>query len=572
MQYEPEQNFYRPLAPPHTFRLLVLDPGHVSHPVSIRLQVVERATRPAYDAISYVWGDPGHKVTIACDGRPFEITFNLFWALVRIRSVSQPKILWADAICINQSDLQERSSEVTFMGSLYSNASRVYICMGDADDGKEFQVQSVINDAKALDLGRHSPLSLPSHHSLRNDARWYALGTLTGNPWFTRAWVIQEAALAKEPIVLYGRAEFGYRDLVDILRWLNASPWAIRFGLSSLFIHLDWADWRLNAQNPAYAFVDLLSHAALLSCSDPRDKVYAFLGHPLAYPLISNNLVRPDYQKTPAQVYLELSNALIQHTGLRVLTTVEHTQSTILEDLPSWVTRWDVSLVMNDIFKVPNTRFSASAGRTASASVFAGNNLILQGIILDKVQHSYTIYINEVSGISFENTSTGERRGLKQVLEGLCKLDDSPRVYSAPEIAFCSTLCIGGSAFERNSARRAVSLAMMFENRGQAPKDTCTQENIDDALVYFSEVKAVCMNRTVVVTDRGFYGLAPLLTAPGDVACIIVGVDVPFILRPRGDAGIFRLLGESYIHGVMEGQVKEMLERKEVFEQSVVIY
>ena len=571
MQYEPEQNFYRPLAPPHTFRLLVLDPGHVSHPVSIRLQVVERATRPAYDAISYVWGDPGHKVTIACDGRPFEITFNLFWALVRIRSVSQPKILWADAICINQSDLQERSSEVTFMGSLYSNASRVYICMGDAEDGKEFQVQTVINDAKALDLGRHSPLSLPSHHWLRNDARWYALGTLTENPWFTRAWVIQEAALAKEPIVLYGRAEFGYRDLVNILRWLNASPWAIRFGLSSLFIHLDWADWRLNAQNPAYTFVDLLSHAALLSCSDPRDKVYAFLGHPLAYPLISNNLVRPDYQKTPAQVYLELSNALIQHTGLRVLTTVEHTQSTILEDLPSWVTRWDVSLVMNDIFKVPNTRFSASAGRTARASVFAGNNLILQGIILDKVQHSYTIYINEVSGISFENTSTGERRGLKQVLEGLCKLDDSPRVYSAPELAFCSTLCIGGSAFERNSARRAVSLAMMFENRGQAPKDTCTQENIDDALVYFSEVKAVCMNRTVVVTDRGFYGLAPLLTAAGDVACIIVGVDVPFILRPHGDAGIFRLLGESYIHGVMEGQVKGMLERKEVFEQSVVI-
>jgi hypothetical protein len=140
MQYEPEQNFYLPLAPPHTFRLLVLDPGHVSHPVSIRLQVVERATGPAYDAISYVWGDPRHKVTIACDGRPFEITFNLFWALVRIRSVSQPKILWADAICINQSDLQERSSEVTFMGSLYSNASRVYICMGGAEDGKEFQV------------------------------------------------------------------------------------------------------------------------------------------------------------------------------------------------------------------------------------------------------------------------------------------------------------------------------------------------------------------------------------------------------------------------------------------------
>jgi hypothetical protein len=156
MQYEPENNFYRSLPGSHAFRLLVLDPGHASQPVSIRLQVVERATAPAYDAISYVWGDPKNKVTIACDGRPFEITFNLYWALVRIRSVSHPKILWADAICINQSDLLERSNQVMFMGSLYSNASKVYICMGDARDGNDFHVQTVLNDAIAL-----GPQSLP---------------------------------------------------------------------------------------------------------------------------------------------------------------------------------------------------------------------------------------------------------------------------------------------------------------------------------------------------------------------------------------------------------------------------
>jgi hypothetical protein len=49
-------------------------------------------------------------------------------------------------------------------------------------------------------------------------------------------------------------------------------------------------------------------------------------------------LITPDYQKDPEQVYLELSKALIQQTGLRVLLTVERTQSTILMDLPSWVT------------------------------------------------------------------------------------------------------------------------------------------------------------------------------------------------------------------------------------------
>ena len=572
MQYEPQQNFYRPLPGSHAFRLLILEPAsHISHQVSIRLQVVERATAPAYDAISYVWGDPAHKVTIACDGRPFEITFNLYWALVRRRSTSQPRVLWADAICINQSDLQERSNQVTFMGSLYSNASKVYICMGDATDGKAFQVQTVINDAKALRSGEQTLPVLSGAHPLRNDSRWYALASLTENPWFSRAWVVQEAALAKEPIVLYGRAEFQYRDLVMIVRWLNASPWGVRFGVSTMMIHLEWADWRVHAPHPAYAFIDLLSHAALLSCSDPRDKVYAFLGHPLAYPLTANGLVKPDYQKTPAQVYLELSIALIQHTGLRVLTTVEHTQLTITESFPSWVTRWNVSLVLNDIFRVPNHRFQASAGLVASFSpTIAGTNLILPGVLLDQVQQSFTIHVGEVSGITFEDTSTGDRISFHALFGGSYNVDGSRCRYPDRVLALCTTLCTDRSAFGGQVVRYAACLSTLLENSSQNLK-SYTEEDKDNALVYYSQVKAVCTNRTFVVTEKGFYGLAPLLTRSGDVACVIVGVDVPFIMTPCGEAGLFRLLGESYICGVMGGQVRDMVKRRELFERSLII-
>jgi hypothetical protein len=570
MQYEPANNFYRSLPGSHAFRLLILDPGHVSQPVSIRLQVVERATAPPYDAISYVWGDPTNKVTIACDGRPFEITFNLYWALVRIRSVSHPRILWADAICINQSDLLERSNQVMFMGSLYSNASKVYICMGEARDGNDFYVQTVVNDAIAL--GPSSLPLLPDNHPIRNDRRWYALGILMESPWFSRAWVVQEAALANEPIVLYGRAEFGYRNLVTILRWLGSSTWAINFRLSTLMIHVEWADWRVNTHGPAYSFVDLLSHAALLSCSDPRDKVYAFLGHPLALPLTGSNFVRPDYRKTPAQVYFELSKALIQRTGLRILTTVEQNQSTILEDFPSWVTRWNVCLVMNDIYRVPNERFRASAGLSVSSSAsIAGNKLILQGVILDKVRQSSLIYDGQVSGISFENFSTGERIRINKLLEMLHKVDDSPCMYSDRVHAFCMTISSGYSVFGSDLVRRAACLAAMLETEGQLVKTTYTQQEKNDALVYLHEVEAVCTNRTFVVTERGFYGLAPLLTRPGDVACVLTGVDVPLVLRPHGEAGLFKLLGESYIHGAMEGQVKGMIERKQAFEQTVIV-
>ena len=567
MQYE-QGHFYHPLPGSHTFRLLTLDPGQIFSPISIRFHIIERATAPAYDAISYVWGDPNHKVTISCDGRPFGITFNLYWALVRIRSVSHEKILWADAICINQADLRERSNQITFMGSLYENARLVYICMGDAEDGEAFQIQTVINDATTLKSGGRFP-GLQNGHPLMNDRRWYAIGKLTENPWFRRAWVVQEAAMAKNPIVLYGRAEFGYRDLIQILGWLNHSTWAIRFNVSSLFIHLEWADWRLNAHNPTYAFVDLLSHAALLNCTDPRDKIYAFLGHPLAYSLTANRLVNPDYQKTPGQVYLEVSKALIQQSGLRVLTTVEHTQDTIGENLPSWVTRWDVQLVMNDIFKVPNTHFRASAGLTTNVLLIEGENLVLRGIVVDKVRQSFTICVRE-TGIGFANSSNGEVLTLKTVLEILNRGDDSLSPYIDRVGAFCATLCIEGSRSEDNTKRGVTCLAMTLENEGQPAKSTYSQAEQDEGMVYYKRLKAHCMNRSFSVTEKGFYGLVPLLTRPGDVSCVLVGVDVPFILRPH--AGVrFKLLGESYSHGIMEGQVKGMMEQKEVFEQNVVI-
>lgn len=568
MQYE-QGHFYTPLPGLQSFRLLVLDPGPVSSPVSIRLCVIERARAPAYDAISYVWGDPNHKVTISCDGRPFEITFSLYWALVRIRSVSCERILWADAICINQADWKERSDQVRLMGSLYTNAKLVYICMGDAEDGNAFQVQTIINDAEALRAVARFLVLQNGHPLIHDRRRWDALREFTENVWFTRAWVVQEAALAKNPIVLYGKAEFGYRDLIQVLRWLNSSTWAVRLGLSTLFIHLEWADWTLNAHHPAFAFVDLLSHAALLNCTDPRDKVYAFLGHPLAYSVTGNILVTPDYQKTPGQVYLELSKALIQQSGPRVLTTVEHTQDTIGEGLPSWVTRWDVQLVVNDIFTVTNTRYCASAGLNTSGVLITGEKLVVQGVVLDTVRQSFILHISEV-GIRFENTVNGEVLTIKNILETLNPGDDSPSRYSDQVRAFCATLCIGQSKINADSKGWATCLAMISGNDGQPASSTYSQEEQHDSMLYYHQLQAYCINRSFSITENGFYGLVPLLTRPGDVSCVLLGVDVPFILRPH-EAVSFKMLGESYIHGIMGGEVKELVERKEVFEQSLII-
>src|SRR5205823_5715832 len=122
---------------------------------------------------------------------------------------------------------------------------------------------------------------------LLDDPRWKSLDVLLKRPWFTRAWVLQEVGVAKDPQVCYGDAEFSYRDLMKLVKWMRrcASNLETRAGIFWLTIHTDWEywlpDWRAHATETNYTLVDFLSHARGLSCKEPKDHIYAFLGHPL---------------------------------------------------------------------------------------------------------------------------------------------------------------------------------------------------------------------------------------------------------------------------------------------------
>ena len=71
--------------------------------------------RAQYCALSYTWGNPDNKQTISLNGRPFEVTKNLFVALQDLRNGNESLTLWIDAICINQEDVDERTYQVRQM-------------------------------------------------------------------------------------------------------------------------------------------------------------------------------------------------------------------------------------------------------------------------------------------------------------------------------------------------------------------------------------------------------------------------------------------------------------------------
>jgi hypothetical protein len=84
-----------------------------------------------YEALSYVWGDRDKDQTIQLEGAPWTVTANLCQALRNIRLADRARVMWVDAICIDQSDLDERGSQVAFMGAIYRQALMVIIWLGE---------------------------------------------------------------------------------------------------------------------------------------------------------------------------------------------------------------------------------------------------------------------------------------------------------------------------------------------------------------------------------------------------------------------------------------------------------
>jgi hypothetical protein len=88
-----------------------------------------------YNALSYVWGSTENLETVFVDGYQFNVTRNLRDALRALREPSRVVGLWADAICINQADVEERNQQVRMMGSIYYIARHTVIYLGESDVG-----------------------------------------------------------------------------------------------------------------------------------------------------------------------------------------------------------------------------------------------------------------------------------------------------------------------------------------------------------------------------------------------------------------------------------------------------
>ena len=84
----------------------------------------EAGPETRFEALSSVWGDdaPFDQIFLDGDDVYMEIGQNLSIALRCLRLANRTRILWIDALCINQTDLDEKNAQVTLMYKIYSQA------------------------------------------------------------------------------------------------------------------------------------------------------------------------------------------------------------------------------------------------------------------------------------------------------------------------------------------------------------------------------------------------------------------------------------------------------------------
>src|SRR5450432_1219872 len=112
-------------------RLISLSPGKWNDAIECDISIVSLKEYPTYEALSYVWAAVPGKSRIFLNGYIVEVSTNLFMALRRLRSKRDSRIIWIDALSINQADLVEKSQQVNFMGVIYKRTKQVLIWLGD---------------------------------------------------------------------------------------------------------------------------------------------------------------------------------------------------------------------------------------------------------------------------------------------------------------------------------------------------------------------------------------------------------------------------------------------------------
>ncbi|PMD15427.1 HET-domain-containing protein [Hyaloscypha hepaticicola] len=619
-----EEYQYTPLPSDDHFRVLELLPGTSNSIVRCRLHVEQLVqAQDQYAAISYVWGNPNDKVPIICDDRIIKVTVNLTDALRHIRDRNRSRLVWADAVCINQDDDTEKGHQVKRMGSVYENAEEVLVWLGKDSEGIAEDCFNLIRETTGyLDhqleiyggANKIPTITLACPISFEK-SRWANFRKLVAMPWFSRLWVVQEAGLAKRCRLLWGNNHLNLAELEELCYFLNyldlsnlvqqgdVGVVTASFDMQSTYPSVrTWMDTKPAIKKRRDSmrkmrFLDLLVSGRMLMATMAVDRVFAFLGNPSARKARDGALlIEPDYSKSIEEVYFETAFSLLtnEREAPLLLTKVDHHSKECIDGItlggegafPSWVPRWDTG---GRQYPIANPFRRDSAGgweKKFDATAQIDKSLLLPAIIFDFVVWTSDVIDEKNITLDPDTWSEETKKAQEPCIESLfIRVQQAFTLhcydrYSEPlsammvEEDFIATMVKnepGSSNHQRSYKAYLQAVRQLFDTSTLQTQTNYAQEYPAGSSPFeFQDQASYAHNRRFAITKSGRFGLAPFLAEPNDVCCICPGMEVPLILRPRED-GRYGLVGDSYVLGVMEGQIIQLFDRGELKLENIVL-
>ncbi|MCJ1438860.1 hypothetical protein MMC27_008250 [Xylographa pallens] len=384
-----------------------------------------------FEALSYAWGNAALFDKIFLDDIYIDIGQNLSIAMRCLRLANRSRVLWIDAICINQIDTDEKNAQVTLMYMIYSQAKDVVIFLNEPiplpkhwnvkraftiarrfAEIEEVHPQVVLRDDRVFE-------KLAAINRVKSIRFWVkgckALRVFFDQPWFERMWVVQEAACARHATILCGKQDACWHD------FMKGVSYGIRSGLFPpdryrkviLPVYQETPRGKLSAALQMYyigsrhslhphhinepeevqRFDASVGLFALLrrfhgsQATNPRDKIFALLGLASLHSMgqlredLKKFKIQPDYRVDVKNLFCRLAEVILKDMGSLDLLSIPSSR----KDWPSWVPDWSSTSRQIEALSYSTTPKHRCSGDSKAQPMVYGDVLVLKGKFIDNI-------------------------------------------------------------------------------------------------------------------------------------------------------------------------------------------
>ncbi|KAK4171220.1 heterokaryon incompatibility protein-domain-containing protein [Triangularia setosa] len=579
---------------------------------------------PEYNSISYTWSlDEATGMTaptLEMEGRQLPIldTIRPFFDALRGKEILLDDTWWwIDSICIDLSNVQERAQQVQHMQFIYRHAKQVIVWLGQASDDSDLAIDFI----KFIHKTIHRQVTVPEIRAMLQqdhyNAQWRALTGFLSRKWWSRIWTVQEFVVPESVSFWCGMGEAS-REAVSLSICMADICTSAGVKENPAFTLANnrrraWSLYKVGRKQELT--LTLLASAAYFSCmdaTDDRDRLYGLIGLATA-----QSSLRVDYTKKAAEVYLQFTKSFIEdHKSLDIICFAATYSAPSGTPVPSWVPDWKrqnpypqviPSMVSQSSqthignFRTqqsldfdPSVYYSAS-GKREAVYQFEGSTLHARGFVVDVVDGIAGNKSHDM--VQSSPSRSNPRSSSADILTSVCRslvLDRKDRYlsYAMPVADFVRDFtCLLKRIATQPESSAPQELRQWFEwtrslqiqglnfeghlvdSPGPNDDDAAAAPNEDEYYqqTFFGRFYDVVVRLSfrLMVTSNGRIGMVIDKAMKGDLVCILFGCNVPILLRKSECGGSYRLIGECFLDGYMNG---EALDLPDVVEQTFAIF